>query len=82
LNPIVPPWESANPDADTLESFRAIVVDVVERITVASAGKRGGRFDPTRVEVLWREGVQTVVAYRDVMRTLAAQGMALEGVLD
>lgn len=53
LNPIVRPWESDNPDADTLESFRAIITDVVERVTVASAGKRGGRFDPTRASIHW-----------------------------
>ncbi len=47
------PWEPGFDPAD-LDSFRAIIADVVDRIEVRPATKRGGRFDRGRVTIRWR----------------------------
>lgn len=38
-----------------IEQRRAIIQSVLEAVVVKPAAKRGGRFDPTRVEVVWRQ---------------------------
>lgn len=38
----------------SIEQRRAVVEAVVERITVQPAKRGGGRFDPERVEIVWR----------------------------
>jgi site-specific DNA recombinase len=49
------PWEPGFDAPGDLGSWRAMLAGVVERITVAPAAKRGGRFNPTRVTINWRK---------------------------
>jgi site-specific DNA recombinase len=51
---IVPPWETDEPDVKVLEDLRSLVAEVVTRVQIAPATKRGGRFDRSRVEIIWR----------------------------
>jgi site-specific DNA recombinase len=47
------PWEEGFDPAD-LEGWRAIIADVIDRVVVRPAAKRGGRFQPERVTIRWR----------------------------
>jgi site-specific DNA recombinase len=38
-----------------IEQRRAIIQSVLEAVVEKPAARRGGRFDPTRVEVVWRQ---------------------------
>jgi hypothetical protein len=38
-----------------IERCRQIISSVIHSVVVKRAAKTGGRFDPNRVEVIWRE---------------------------